>query len=162
MLFFIFFPSCGRTHTHTRTLARYWRLMLMAIHYWKGNRLNMTGVCYGELLFLSSILQGIFVSQRCEFFLFPLFVCSRRRLSLLSVVFVSVTVLITKCLIFQSMGNGRLFFRSLSALSYSSRPVWADKAPVQPTAKAWSLPVRKTYKLPLKWLFLLTIIFSSW
>lgn len=31
------------------TERRYWRGALMAIHYWKENRLNMTGVCYGEL-----------------------------------------------------------------------------------------------------------------
>lgn len=56
-------------------------------------------------LFLSSILQGIFVSQHCEIFFFSLFVCSRERVFPLSVLFVSVTVLITNCLIFQLIEN---------------------------------------------------------
>ena len=62
-------------------------------------------------LFSSSILQGIFVSQHCEICFFSLClcvcvcVCSRERVFPLSVVFVSVTVLITNCLIFQLIEN---------------------------------------------------------
>lgn len=52
-------------------------------------------------LFLSSILQGIFVSQHSEGFFFLLCLCVEKRNFCLSVVFVSVTVLITICLIFQ-------------------------------------------------------------
>lgn len=57
-------------------------------------------------LFSSFILQGIFVSQLCEICFFSLCLCVQSRKSFpLSVVFVSVTVLITNCLIFQLIEN---------------------------------------------------------
>lgn len=66
-----------------------------------------------EALFSSSILQGIFVSQHCEIFFFSLCLCAWQRKSFPpSVVFVSVTVLITNCLIF--------FFQVDKKLRYST------------------------------------------
>lgn len=47
-MFFYPPPLLTLSCMHT-TEKQYWRGALMAIHYWKGNCLNMTGVCYGEL-----------------------------------------------------------------------------------------------------------------
>lgn len=88
-----FFLSLFSLHSHThagthKTQRQYWRVMLMAIHYWKGNRLNMTGVCYGKLC------------SRHLYCRASLSVSTVRKSFPSSVVFVSVTVLITNCLFF--------------------------------------------------------------
>lgn len=106
-----FIPSFHAREHALHTQRRYWRPVLMAIHYWKGNRLNMTGVCYGELcsrhLYCrASLSVGTVrsVSSLClcvvEF--------------LLSVVFFSAAVLITNCLIFELIENSDPVLSSLA------------------------------------------------
>lgn len=102
--FSLFSLTHMRWHTHntqtTRTQRQYWRAMLMAIHYWKGNRLNMTGVCYGRLCSRHLYCRASLSVSTLRSFSSRSVCVYLRESSPISVVFVSAALLITICLIF--------------------------------------------------------------
>lgn len=75
--------SSGHTHTPTRQHTQQTEAVLTpdadgdSLLKRKSSQYDWS-LLWGAL-FLSSILQGIFVSQRCEIFFFSLFVCSREK-----------------------------------------------------------------------------------
>lgn len=112
--FFLFSSAHSHTHTHKHTQIE---AVLMpsadgdSLLKRKSSQYDWS-LLWGAL-FSSSILQGIFVSRRCEICFFSLCLCVVESF-LLSVVFVSVTVLITICLIFQLIENWATVLFSLA------------------------------------------------